>query len=249
MNGHTSAPWRFEDGVIYGLEGGEEVAVAYATRDATDGLTEFDLHNIPRIVACVNACEGIETATLTTWGVGGCVDAQRILGEASHSLGVRNVELGHQVQAVMRERDAMRAFLQRLVAWNHNANGSGIELGEMLVDAEALLEHGPEAIAHKAPSHKDGNPVAESTYQDAEGAGPAISQSARPATSPATSPKGSLAEEILRLEALGRELAALPWSAADGHSARSESIARLNVQLVSARRELAAIVRREAGLT
>ena len=52
MNGHTSAPWRCDDGVIYGLEGGEEVAVAYATRDASDALTEFDLHNIPRIVAC-----------------------------------------------------------------------------------------------------------------------------------------------------------------------------------------------------
>jgi hypothetical protein len=248
MNGHTSAPWRCDDGVIYGLEGGEEVAVAYATRDASDALTEFDLHNIPRIVACVNACEGIDTGTLTSWGVGGCLDAQRILGEANHALGVRNVELGHQVQAVMRERDAMLVLLQRLVTWNHNANGSGIELGEMLVDVEALLEHGPEAIAHKAPSHKDGAPVAKPTSQDAEGAGRAISPSTCPATSPATSPKGSLAEEILRLEALGHQLAALPWSAADGHSARSESIARLNVQLVSARRELAAIIRRETGL-
>lgn len=149
MIGHTRAPWRHEDGVIYGFEDGEEVVIAYATQDPSDGLTEFDLQNIPRIVACVNACEGIETSALETWGVGGCLDAQNILGATNRDLGLRNVELGHGVQALLRERDAMRGLLARLVAWNNDTNGNGIELGEMLVDAEALIEHGPAAIEHK----------------------------------------------------------------------------------------------------
>lgn len=38
--------------------------------------------------------------------------------------------------------DAALALLSRLVAWNSNPNGSGLQLAAMCDDAAAILEHG-----------------------------------------------------------------------------------------------------------
>jgi hypothetical protein len=252
MNGHTSVPWRQEDGVIYGLEMGEEVAIAYATRDpaeldTSDGLTEFDLHNIPRIVACVNACEGIDTETLTTWGVGGCLDAQRILGDTNHALGLRNVDLGHQVQALLRERDAMRALLQRLVMWNHNANGSGIELGEMLVDAEALLEHGPKAIEHKAPSHKDGEP-AEAQADPATDVGCTGSQPACGSCRVLCDELGRAQASVSKLQAANSGLQSQVLSLQDQLDQRNQELQRAALQRMARPGDISNLVLQRDGL-
>lgn len=44
--------------------------------------------------------------------------------------------------------DAARELLVRLVAWNNNPNGNGLDLATMCDDAAAILEHGNTGARH-----------------------------------------------------------------------------------------------------
>jgi hypothetical protein len=62
---HTPTPWEHDgNGNVIGVEDGEHVLIATATRNEDDALTEYDTANIPRIVACVNACAGVTNDAL-----------------------------------------------------------------------------------------------------------------------------------------------------------------------------------------
>jgi hypothetical protein len=59
--GHTPAPWREEDGYIYGMEDGEEVMICQATEPGY-ALTEYDAANMPFIVKACNAYDDLVAA-------------------------------------------------------------------------------------------------------------------------------------------------------------------------------------------
>lgn len=65
MSNHTKAPWLFDGKVVYALNEKKGVECFFCVC-AGDGKTDEDelKANAHRIVACVNACEGISTDTL-----------------------------------------------------------------------------------------------------------------------------------------------------------------------------------------
>ena len=65
---------------------------------------------------------------------------------------------------------------------------------------------------------------------------------------PLVTSKQAIAAQISALQAEGERLAQLPVPTTPGRTAHTDAVAHLNVQLIGLRRQLAAIVRREADL-
>lgn len=70
---HAKNPWQIFDNKMWSTEG-------YVSILAADGLPIIDAAEIEdarRIVACVNACEGVPTEKLESGGVGSCLQVMR----------------------------------------------------------------------------------------------------------------------------------------------------------------------------
>jgi len=73
---HTPEPWQFKDSSyvaakFLGKRPNGEVFFNTRYRGVVDMTEEQDIANARRIVACVNACKGIDTERLERYGVGG----------------------------------------------------------------------------------------------------------------------------------------------------------------------------------
>ena len=95
MSNHTKAPWMFDGKVVYALnKKGVNVFSAFVQDGETD---EDELKaNARRIVACVNACEGISTENL------------------EDNLPVK--DLARQYSEAIRQRDELLAALEKAAA-------------------------------------------------------------------------------------------------------------------------------------
>ena len=102
MSNHTKAPWMFDGKVVYALnKKGVNVFSAFVQDGETD---EDELKaNARRIVACVNACEGISTENL------------------EDNLPVK--DLARQYSEAIRQRDELLAALEAVQAVANNSDG------------------------------------------------------------------------------------------------------------------------------
>lgn len=106
---HTPEPWGYENGEIYGFEDGEQVLIATATRDPEDALTEFDAANIPRIVACVNACEGMADPAAAIATLRTAAERELSVRLERDSIHVANNLLSAQLVEARQSRDALES--------------------------------------------------------------------------------------------------------------------------------------------
>lgn len=97
---HTPEPWRTDGGYSWGKQGGQFAvcndndALMVTTAVGNDGA------NARRVVACVNACEGIETDRL-----------EKFLGaETQRSI----IRMSGSLAEITRQRDELLAALERL---------------------------------------------------------------------------------------------------------------------------------------
>ena len=88
--GHTPEPWRFNEAQA-DIDGqnGEAIAVCYWNDDDGEGA----LLNGRRIVACVNACAGIDTAYLEQYGLPGFAEKISELVEQRAELAAAREEI------------------------------------------------------------------------------------------------------------------------------------------------------------
>lgn len=90
--------------------------------------------NAARIVACVNACEGISTEALSSFGVGGVLAFQNSLGTANADLGRANISLTAALGEARSDRDeALRTVAA--AEHDHTTGSNGLDV---LLQAERL---------------------------------------------------------------------------------------------------------------
>ncbi len=120
MSGHTKEPWRVKhaehgSNCFYVVDSDATSAVARVTNYKMQGVGEA---NARRIMACVNACEGIDTELIEPRMLGDQIAAKMAVIDKCERLNTENAALNDYCAAVEQQRDrlleAVRGLLDAL---------------------------------------------------------------------------------------------------------------------------------------
>ena len=121
MSNHTHEPWATSNGRIFPV-GKEQYNIASISRDF-QCWTLFNEDDARRIVACVNACEGIDTKALEMVDGAARLAVDDLAGEVSI------------VHAAKKQRDDLLAALELMVLIHDEPSGFEGKFGKALDDA------------------------------------------------------------------------------------------------------------------